>query len=156
MRRLGEGLANAIGESAHFPGVGVFAGCPVPVMPIGGEAGDDVEMEVGDDLAGGLAVGLRDIDPVGPQTCDLGTGDLLDDGDEFLEDGDRGFGDGIVVGFGNDNGMAFDNRADIHERQNVVILIDLRTGDVSLHNFAEDAIRTHGNDSPFGKVECMS
>ncbi len=108
-------------------------------------------MQVGDDLAGGGAVGLVDVDAVGAESFDLGAGDAADDGDHLGQDVVGGVGEGVVVGLGNDEGMAGNEGADIHEGEHVVILVEAGGGDVAGDDFAEEAVG-HGVGCSIGGV----
>ncbi len=83
-----------------------------------------MEVDMRNDLPGDFAIGLADIDPVGVQCDELGLGDFLNNADQMLEQGQGQGGEGIEVGFGDDEGVSFDNGADIQERKNLVVFVN--------------------------------
>ena len=115
------------------------------------EAGNDMEMEVGNDLSGRGAIGLMDVDSVGPEAILLCLGDAPDHRDDFGQHLIGGFGDEVVVGLGDDQGVAFHEGADIHERQNIRVFIHSDGWNFTGDNSTEDA-RIHGAGCSCGGV----
>jgi hypothetical protein len=107
------------------------------------KTGDDVEMDMGNDLSGDFAIGLADVDAVGLQGDELGPDDFLNDADQVLEQREGQGGQGIEVRFGDHEGMSFDNRPDIHESKGVGILINPATGKGACNDAAKHAIWVH-------------
>ncbi len=66
------------------------------------EAGNDMEMEMRDDLAGDFPVGLVDVDSIGPEAFLLGLGDPADHGNDLGQNRVRGLGQGVVMGLRDD------------------------------------------------------
>jgi hypothetical protein len=140
----GEGVAETFGEGGGFGGGGVGAGDDGPACAVAVPAGDDVEVDVGDGLAGGFAVGLEEVDAVGAEDLGLDLGDALGDGEDLGEEVVGEVPDGVEVLLGDDEDVAGHDGADVHEGENVVVLVDLGGGDFAGDDVAEDAVFVHG------------
>jgi hypothetical protein len=105
-----------------------------------------MKMDVRHHLAGGPAIGLRDIDAIRLEGFDLGLGDLLHDHDQFLERCRRCVCDGVNMLFGHHQRVALGHRSDVHEGQDIIVLINFHAGKRPGDDFAKYAIRIH--DTP--------
>jgi hypothetical protein len=119
---------------------GVFSGVPAESETVVFGAGDDVEMNVHDDLAGGGTVVLEDVDG-------FGSGGGLDGGDEGREmtgEGGEVFGrhfvDGGEVSFWDEEGVAFGDGVDVEEGDGVRGVKDGVRWEYACGYFAENAI----------------
>ena len=112
---------------------------------IGRESRDHVEMNMGNDLSGSLAIGLGDADAVRLKSFHLCPGNSLDRDDQFLKDLRGCLHHGVVVRFRNDERVPLNDGANVHERKDIVVLKDFSTGDFTLDDFTKYAVLSHSD-----------
>ena len=101
-------------------------------------------MKVENNLSAGRFVELLDGDPVGPESLDDGPGELLN--------GTRHRGQALRLDvedvarrlFGDHEAVAVATRHDVHERERVVILVELVRGNLAAQDLGEDVGRIVG------------
>ena len=98
---------------------------------------------MGNDLACDSSIGLGDVDAVSSQLLVLGLRDFFHNGDELPQHLVRRSGDWVRMGFRYDQRVAFDDRADVHETQYILVLVDLHGRQVSGDDPAEYAVVAH-------------
>lgn len=109
-----------------------------------GFSGDDVEVEMVDELACRAAIVVKEVAGRGVGGFDDGVGDGGQSlGDSSHDVGRAGF-EAINVDAGDDEGVAWSNRADVEEGEDMLVLVHGVDGDVTGGNLTEDAFVGHG------------
>lgn len=131
---------DAIGERGPFCMV-KGAGFPVdPEARAGGEFGDDVKVDVHDELVGVGPVVLEDVVGGGTGGVEDGAADTR----ESTPDGGGGIvGEFVEVGFGffgNDKRVARSERIDIEEGEDLLVFVDAVAGDLGADDPGEDGV----------------
>ena len=125
--------------------LGVLGGGPMGEEAVVRFSGDDVEVEVVDELACGAAVVVEEVAGGSVGGFDDGVGDGGKGAGEDGEDVGRAGLDAFDVGAGDDEGVAWGDGSNVEEGEDVVVLVDDIGGDVAGGNFTEDAFVGHGD-----------
>ena len=133
---------NFIGEFFD-KAVGIFSGRPALENSISGAAGDDMKMEMFDELAGTAAVVVEDIVTLGIDGGDNGPGDFAEGPGQSLGEFGGTLIKTIIMLFRDDKAVSLADGSNIKKRQDQFILIYFTTRDITLYNPAEDAIFRH-------------
>jgi len=139
----GKGSLNPIGQCSGLRQVSIGVRCPVPVVPVMLEAGDYMEVKVGNDLPSSFPVGLMDIDSISTESLLHGPGDPAHRSHDVPQYVIRCVCERIMVGFGYHQGMTLDDWTNIHKGEYMLILIHLDRGDFSSNNLTKNAV-IHG------------
>ena len=110
---------------------------------VSGAAGDDVKMEVFDELAGTAAVVVEDIVTLGIDGGDNGPGDFAEGSSQSRGEFGGTLIKTIIMLFRDDKAVSLADGSNIKKRQDLLILIYFTTRDITLYNPAEDAIFGH-------------
>src|SRR6266508_887105 len=135
--RLLNRSTDLLGKRAQFVVIGRLR-APEPHGPVALPARDEMDVVVKDHLAGRGAVVLDDVETVGLErgtNRDRHALDGVRDRDQRLRREREQVG---LLGLADDQRMAARGRVDIHERQCLLILVDLPRGDLTAHDTRED------------------
>ena len=125
------------------PARGVCSGGPLGEDGVVGAARDQVEVDVFDELSGAGVVVVEEIVAWGADGGGDGGGQPLDEAYEFASQFGGQVFESLMVGLGDDEGVAFAEGANVEEGQGGVVFEELVTGDSALNDFAEDAVVGH-------------
>ena len=118
----------------------IRAGNPLDRLSI--EAGNDVEVDMGDRLSGACAIILDQVEAIAGQALQEVGRELLDDRNGMLQELLREFREDVHMVFGHNQKVTLFKRTDIEEGDHMVIFVDFRRRDGSLNNFAKNTVHS--------------
>ena len=142
----GEDGREVFGGGKFIPGEGG------PAIGLAGVAGDEVEVDVEDGLAGDFAIELQEGEAVALEAGLEEGGHVLNGGHHASEFFGGQMEEVGGVELGDDEGVAAAERINIQEGVSVLVLIDLVGGDFATDNLAENAVAIGGRGAHWGDL----